>query len=252
MRLRGKVALITGAGSGIGRTTAQLFAREGAKVVVADLDREAAAATVHAISLESGEASYIGVDVTDGAQAALMVEAAVESYGRLDVLFNNAGVPMSATPVEDLPLELWDTIFSVNVRAIFLAVRAAVPIMKGQGGGVILITSSTMGLRPRPGYSAYAASKAAAAHLASALAVELGPHNIRVNALSPGATDTPMLKSFMGERDEQEGHAGYASRIPLGRLCQPADVANAALFLASDESAFLTGLDMRVDGGRGV
>ena len=182
-----------------------------------------------------------------------MIGTAVDTFGQLDILFNNAGIPMSPQPVEAVSVALWDQVMAVNVRGIFFGVRAAVPIMKRQGGGVILITSSIMGARPRPEYCAYAVSKAAATHLARALALELAPHNIRVNAISPVAAETPMLADFIGpDRDLEAGRQAVQTTVPLGRLCQPEDIAQAALYLASDEAAVLTGVDLAVDGGRGI
>lgn len=253
MKLKDKVAVITGAGSGMGRATALRFAQEGARVIVADIGRQNGVETVRQIEASGGRAEFVEVDVTDEVQVATMTHTAVEAFGRLDILFNNAGIVMPPQSVETMTVDLWDRVMAVNVRGIFLGVRAAVPIMKGQGGGVILITSSIMGKRVRSGYCAYATSKAAATHLARALALELAPHNIRVNSISPVAAETPMLSDFLGpDRDLEAGRQAVQATIPLGRLCQPEDVAQAALYLASDEAAFLTGIDLAVDGGRGI
>lgn len=180
-----------------------------------------------------------------------MVEVAVERYGKLDILFNNAGFTNPPRPVEETTEEALDLALAVNVKGVFLCSQAAVPALR-DGGGSIIVTASIMGVRTRPGFTAYAASKAAAIHLARTLALELAEDAIRVNCLAPVATDTPMLGTFVGDRDSEEGRAAFISTIPLGRLAQPADVASAALYLASDESAFITGAVLPVDGGRGI
>lgn len=250
-RLGGKVAVITGAASGIGRASAERFAAEGARVVVADLDAEAAEKAAAAIAEDGGEATHVRCDVTRAEDARGMVEVAVERYGRLDVLFNNAGFTNPPRPVEETTEEDLDRALAVNVKGVFLCSRAAAPALR-DGGGSIIVTASIMGVRTRPGFTAYAASKAAAIHLARTLALELAEDGIRVNCLAPVATDTPMLGTFVGDRDPEEGRAAFISTIPLGRLAQPADVASAALYLASDESAYITGVVLPVDGGRGI
>jgi 3-oxoacyl-[acyl-carrier protein] reductase len=250
-RLGGKVAVITGAASGIGRASAERFAAEGARVVIADLDADAAERAAAAIAENGGEATHVGCDVTRADEARSMVEAAVGRYGRLDVLFNNAGSTNPPRPVEETTEEDLDRALAVNVKGVFLCSRAAVPALR-DGGGSIIVTASIMGVRARPGFTAYAASKAAAIHLARTLALELAEDGIRVNCLAPVAADTPMLSTFLGDRDPEEGRAAFVSTIPLGRLARPADVASAALYLASDESAYITGAVLPVDGGRGI
>jgi 3-oxoacyl-[acyl-carrier protein] reductase len=250
-RLEGKVAVITGAASGIGRASAERFAAEGARVVVADLDADAAEEAAAAIAEGGAEATHVGCDVTRADDARGMVEAAVGRYGRLDVLFNNAGSTNPPRPVEETTEEDLDRALAVNVKGVFLCSRAALPALR-DGGGSIIVTASIMGVRARPGFTAYAASKAAAIHLARTLALELAEDGIRVNCLAPVATDTPMLGTFVGDRDPEEGRAAFVSTIPLGRLARPADVASAALYLASDESAYITGAVLPVDGGRGI
>ncbi|MBI3943576.1 MAG: SDR family oxidoreductase [Chloroflexi bacterium] len=253
MRLAGKVALITGAGSGMGRAAATLFAAEGAQVVVVDIQEEAGRQTVEAIRQAGGEAHFVRADVSLIVDVQRMVQTAVERYGRLDVLYNNAGIPQNPTPIEAVDPALFDRVMAVNVRGVFLGCQAAVPVMKRQGGGVILITASTIGERVRPGFSAYAPSKAAVINLTKGLALELAPYHIRVNCLNPVATDTPMLREFIGyQRSEEEGLAAFLATIPWGRFCQPEDVAQAALFLASEEAKFITGVALPVDGGRSV
>jgi 3-oxoacyl-[acyl-carrier protein] reductase len=250
-RLGGKVAVITGAASGIGRASAERFAAEGARVVVADLDADAAEEAAAAIAESGAEATHVRCDVTRADDARGMVEAAVGRYGKLDVLFNNAGSTNPPRPVEETTEEDLDRALAVNVKGVFLCSRAALPALR-DGGGSIIVTSSIMGVRTRPGFTAYAASKAAAIHLARTLALELAEDGIRVNCLAPVATDTPMLATFVGDRDLEEGRAAFVSTIPLGRLARPSDVASAALYLASDESAYITGAVLPVDGGRGI
>jgi 3-oxoacyl-[acyl-carrier protein] reductase len=184
-----------------------------------------------------------------------MVQTAVDRFGRLDVLFNNAGLPQSFTPFEDSTDALFDRIFDVNVRGVFYGCRAVVPRMKAQGGGVILITASTAGIRPRPGLAVYNASKAAVINLTKTLAVELAPQRIRVVSICPVATDTPMLPSFIGVEqgaDEAEGRRRFISTIPWGRLNRAEDIARAAVFLASADAEMVTGTAFEVDGGRDV
>ena len=251
-RLAGKVAVVTGAASGIGRVSAERFAAEGARVVVADLNESGAEEVAAAIAESGGEATHVRCDVTRGDDAEAMIEAAVGRYGRLDVLFANAGYTNPPHPVEETTEEEMDRALAVNVKGVFLCARAAVRAMREGGGGSIVVTASVMGIRTRPGFTAYAASKAAAIHLARTLALELAEDGIRVNCLAPVATDTPMLSTFVGDRDPEEGRAAFISSIPLGRLAQPADVASAALYLASDEAAYITGVVLPVDGGRGI
>lgn len=252
-RLQGLVSVITGAGSGIGRASALAFAAEGAPVVVADLNLASAQASCQAIAEQGGTASAVEVDVTDARQVEAMLRHATETFGRLDVLFNNAGVPQSFTPLEDSPDALFDRIMAVNVRGVFNGCRAAVPRMRAQGGGVILNTASTAGIRPRPGLAIYNASKAAVISLTRTLALEVAPYRIRVVSICPVATDTPMLGDFLGDAAaEAEGRARFIATIPWGRLNQPEDLARAAVFLASPEAEMVTGTAFEVDGGRDI
>jgi 3-oxoacyl-[acyl-carrier protein] reductase len=249
MKLSGKVAAITGAGSGMGQATGLLFAGEGAKVCVVDIDGNAAERTVGLIKEKGGDAIAIRADVAKASDVAMMVKSTVDKYGRLDILYNNAGYPMLPTPLESIEEELWDKIMAVNVKGIFLGCKYAVPIMKQQGRGVIINTASISGVRPRPGSSAYATSKAAAIMLTKAFAIELAPHNIRVNCINPVATETPMLPKLGVTK---ESMPGITASIPMGRIGQPSDVAYAALYLASDEASMVTGIALDVDGGRGI
>jgi 3-oxoacyl-[acyl-carrier protein] reductase len=252
MRLENKVALITGAGSGIGRATAELFAREGAKVAVVDLSAESGEVTVEAIRELAGDATFIRADVSVAADVQNMIQQTVQKYGRLDILFNNAGVPMGATPIEEVDDDFFDKVMAVNVRSVHLGVKHAVPVMKRQGGGVILNTASTAGIRPRPGLSAYAASKGAVIALTKALALELASFKIRVVSINPVATDTPMLPEFFGTADPVEARKRFTASVPLGRLNRPEDIAHAALYLASDEAYMVTGTAFEIDGGRDI
>jgi len=252
-RLQGLAAIVTGAGSGIGAASAFTFAREGASVLVADVSADSAERTASDIRAAGGTAEEIAIDVTRVEQVERMVQTAVDRFGKLDILFNNAGIPQSFTPFEQSTDDLYDRIFDVNVRGVVYGCRAAVPVMKAHGGGVILNTASTAGIRPRPGLALYNASKAAVINLTKTLAVELAPHRIRVVSLCPVATDTPMLPGFIGEtNDEAAARQRFIATIPWGRLNRPEDLANAALFLVSPEAEMVTGTAFEVDGGRDV
>jgi 3-oxoacyl-[acyl-carrier protein] reductase len=254
-RLDGLVAVITGAGSGIGRASAVAFAAEGASVLAADLNADSAAETARQVAAGGANADSVAVDVTRADQVESMLQAAVDRFGHLDVLFNNAGLPQSFTPFEASTDELFDRIMDVNVRGVFYGCRAAIPHLKANGGGVILNTASTAGIRPRPGLAVYNASKAAVITLTKTLAVELAPHRIRVVSICPVATDTPMLSSFIGVEqgaDEAEGRKRFIGTIPWGRLNRPEDIARAAVFLASSDAEMVTGTAFEVDGGRDV
>jgi 3-oxoacyl-[acyl-carrier protein] reductase len=257
MKLSNKTALITGAGSGFGRASAILFSAEGAKVAVADIDEKTGQETVSLVKQKGGEAIFIRADVSKASDVENMIQTAVKTFGKLDILFNNAGIPISFTPVENIKEELWDRIQDVNVKGIFLGAKYALPYMKKQGGGVMINTASISGIRPRPGLSAYSASKAAAIMLTKALAIEFAPFKIRVNCINPVAAETPMLAKFMSDQalsaeKFEEGRQKFAATVPLGRLAQAEDVAYAALFLASDEASLITGASLDVDGGRGI
>jgi 3-oxoacyl-[acyl-carrier protein] reductase len=249
MTLEGKVAAITGAGSGMGRATAELFARRGARVVVVDIDRGAAVETVDRIETAGWEAIAVEADVSAREDVEGFVDRTVEEYGSIDVLHNNAGIPQQSTPVEDVTEETWDGIQDVNLKSAFLGAKYAVPHMREQGGGVILNTASTAGIRPRTGLSAYCASKGGMITLTRQLAHELADAGIRVNAICPVATDTDMLPEFTSEDLSVEG---MADTIPMDRLAQPEDIARAAAYLASDEAEMVTGTALEVDGGRDI
>ncbi|HEV8676208.1 MAG TPA: SDR family oxidoreductase [Methylomirabilota bacterium] len=251
MKLENRVALVTGAGSGIGRASAVLFAREGARVAVVDVREDGAKETVEAIEEAGGQALAVRADVSRAADNEAAVQQSLARWGRLDIFFANAGVPQSPTPVESVDEATFDRIMAVNVKGVFLGARAAAPVMKRQKRGVFLITASTSAIRPRPGVQCYSASKGAVVALAKSLALELAPFGVRVVALAPVATETPMLPTFMGKPAvDDEGRARYVATIPLGRLNTPDDLAKAALFLVSDDAAMVTGSCVEVDGGR--
>ncbi len=233
MRLKDKVALITGAGSGIGQATAVLFAREGARVAVVDLREDAAKATAEQIEKSGGQALAIRADVSKSVDNQAAIQQAVARWGRLDVFYANAGVPQFPTPVENVDEAVFDQIMAVNVKGVFLAAKHLMPVFRNQKGGVLLIT------------------KGAVHTMAASLALEFAAFGARVVAIAPVATETPMLATFMGKKQvDEEGMTRYRGTVPLGRLNKPEDLAAAALFLASDDAAMITGSVFPVDGGR--
>lgn len=247
MRLKNKVAVITGAASGFGRGIAELFASEGAKVVIADLNGEGAETVARAIGVT---ALAVKTDVTKRADVDAMISAAVKNFGGLDILVNNAGYTHKNQSLMTVSEDDFDRIYAVNVKAIYLSTLAAVPEMEKRGGGVIINTASTAGIRPRPGLTWYNGSKGAAVILTKSMASELAVKNIRVNAINPVIGETGMIENFMGMPDTPENRAKFVGGIPLGRFSTPRDIANAALFLADPASNFITGVAIEVDGGR--
>jgi NAD(P)-dependent dehydrogenase (short-subunit alcohol dehydrogenase family) len=241
MRLKNKVALITGASSGIGRATALLFGKEGASVVVVDIASEKGKETVQLIRSRGQEATFIQADVSKAADMEKAVKGCVEKYGKLDILFNNAGVPQECAIVE-MGEDEWDHVINVNLKGVFLGSKYAIPKMVKQGGGVIINTASTLGLIAEPNCAAYCASKGGVIALTRALAVECAPYNIRVNCICPGPIATPMIL----KEPQQEVDVSY---VPFKRLGKPEEIAYAALFLASDESTYVTGSTLVIDGG---
>lgn len=248
-KLKGKVAIVTGAASGFGRGIAELYALEGAKVVVADIN--AGGALEVASSLGDAGVS-VQCDVSLKKDVDAMVRAAVEAFGGVDIMVNNAGITHKNQPMLDVDETTFDRIYAVNVKSVYLSAMAVVPYMEKRGGGVIINTASTAGVRPRPGLTWYNGSKGAVITLTKSMAVELAPKNIRVNAINPVMGETGMLTQFMGLPDTPENRAKFLATIPLGRMSRPHDIANAALFLADPASAFITGIAMEVDGGRCV
>lgn len=253
-RLAGKVAVITGGGSGFGAGMATLFAQEGATVAVADINVAAADGVGAEIRAGGGSAFAVEVDVASNDSMAAMVETTLghESNGakRIDIFVNNAGVTHKNGPMLGVDEATFDRVFAVNVKSVYLSAMHVVPIFRGQGGGAFLNIASTAGVRPRPGLTWYNSTKGAMITMTKSMAVELAPDKIRVNAINPVAGDTPLLDQFLPGGDTPQSRELFRNTVPLGRLSLPSDIANAALFLVCDESAFLTGLCMEVDGGR--
>lgn len=245
IRLQDKVAIITGAGSGIGRACALRFAAEGARVVVNDIDRTNAMATVERIVAQGGKAIFHGADVTRAEAVQEMVQAAVAHFGRLDILFSNAG-GATPTPLERIGPDEYRRLMALNLDSVYYGVHAALPVMLAQGGGVFLSTASGAGLGAVPDLAIYGAAKAGIINLMRSIAVDYGPSGIRANTISPGPMDTPALRAWLDTTPV--GATGYAAQVPVGRLGTAEDIAAAAVFLASDEAAFVSGVVLPVDG----
>ncbi len=244
MRLQGKTAIVTGAGSGFGAGIARKFAAEGARVMCADINLDAA----QQVARDIGGIAQL-VDVAQGDSVNAMAASALEAFGALDILVNNAGITHLPGLMEDISEEDFDRVLNVNAKSVYLTARALVGHMKGRGTGAILNIASTAGVSPRPRLNWYNASKGWMITATKAMAVELAPFGVRVNALNPVAGETPLLKSFMGE-DTPEIRAKFLATIPLGRFSTPEDMGNAACFLCSSEASMVTGVAMEVDGGR--
>ena len=249
MRLANKIAIVTGAGSGFGAGIARRFAEEGASVVVNDIDDAGATRVAGEIVRAGGRAIVCIADVSADADVARLVQSALSEFGRLDVIVNNAGTTHRNQPMLDVSEEVFDRIYRVNVKSLFLTAKHAVPHFRAQRGGAFITIASTAGVRPRPGLTWYNGSKGAAIVTSRSMAAELARDNIRVNVINPVAGETAMLADFMG-KDTPERRAQFIATIPLGRLSQPTDIATAAVFFASDEAAFITGACLEVDGGR--
>jgi 3-oxoacyl-[acyl-carrier protein] reductase len=249
MKLENKVAIVTGGASGFGKAICETYAREGAKVLVADINGQGAREVAKAIG---ASAAHVAADVSKKKDVDAMVAEAVKTFGGLDIMVNNAGYTHKNQPMLEVDEAEFDRIYAVNVKAIYLAALAAVPELERRGGGVIINTASTAGLRPRPGLTWYNSSKGAAITMTKSMAAELAPKKIRVCAICPVIGETGMTELFMGLPDTPANRAKFLATIPLGRFSTPADVANAALFLASPESSMITGVALEVDGGRCV
>ncbi|MCB1472071.1 MAG: SDR family oxidoreductase [Rhodobiaceae bacterium] len=249
MRLENKTALITGAASGFGREMARRFVREGARVAVVDLNGDGA----KAVAAELGDAAIaVTCDVANGKQVADAVAATIKAFGRVDIAINNAGWSHKNQPVLDVDEATFKKVYAINVDSIFHMTHAIVPHWREIGGGVMINVGSTAGIRPRPGLVWYNSTKGAVNLMTKALAVELAADKIRVCGLAPVMGATALLETFMGMPDTPENRAKFIATIPMGRLCEPEDMANSALFLASDEAQFLTGVILEVDGGRTI
>jgi len=248
-QLLGKVAIVTGAAGGFGAQIARSFVEQGAKVVIADINVDAAVQLANDLGLN---AQAVPCDVTNAADIRSAVELCTSVFGAPDIVVNNAGTTHKNQSMLDVSEEVFDRVYAVNVKSIYHMVQAVVPQMQQRKSGVIINIGSVAGIRPRPGLSWYNGSKGAVNLLSKSMAVELAPFNIRVNAICPVIGATALLENFMGVPDTTENRARFISTIPLGRMCEPKDVANAAVFLASDAAAFLTGVELPVDGGRTI
>lgn len=244
MQLEGKTALVTGAASGFGAGIAEAFAQAGARVMVADINADGAAKVARSLGGDS-----VQVDVASGASVQAMADATLAAFEHLDILVNNAGITHLPQPMEEVSEDEFDRVFNVNAKSVYLTARALVPHFKQRKAGAILNIASTAGVSPRPNLNWYNASKGWMITATKAMAVELAPFGVRVNALNPVAGETPLLKSFMGE-DTPEIRAKFLSTIPLGRFSTPQDMGGAATFLCSDAASMITGVAMEVDGGR--
>ena len=247
LKLEGKVALITGGSSGIGRTTALVFAREGAKVIIADVLIESGKETVQKIKSEGGEATFIKTDVSRAVEIMAMIDSTVATYGRLDCAFNNAGIEGTIATTADCTEENWDRVIGINLKGVWLCMKYEIPEMLKQGGGSIVNTASFLGLVGIQGVSAYCTSKGGVIQLTKTAALEYATKGIRINAVCPGVIRTPMLERVTSIKPEFE--AIFASREPVGRIGTPEEVAEAVVWLCSDAASFVTGHSMVVDGG---
>jgi 3-oxoacyl-[acyl-carrier protein] reductase len=252
MRLENKVAIVTGAGSGFGRGIAETFAREGARIVVGDINEASGRETVARIQAAGGQAHFVAVDVASAASMDHLREQTLAHYAALHIVVNNAGATHRNRPLLEVTEAEFDRIYAINVKSIFLSAHSFVPHFRRQGGGVFVNIASTAAIRPRPGLTWYNGSKGAVVTTSKSMAAELGPDRIRVNCVNPVIGATGLLTEFMGQPDTPENRARFVAGIPLGRFSTPDDVANACLYLASDEAAFITGVCLEVDGGRCV
>lgn len=250
MRLENKVAVITGAGSGFGEGIATRFAEEGARVIAADINGEAAERIADEIRKAGGAAVAVSADVSNCSDMAKIIAAAVDAFGVLDIVVNNAGTTHKNRPMLEVDEESYDRIFAVNVKSVYHSAIHAVPVFRRQGHGNFINIASTAGVRPRPGLTWYSATKGAVITMTKGMAVELAPDNIRANAINPVVSATGLLKEFLPGPDTPEMRAKFVATIPLGRMSTPRDVAATCTFLACDDAEFLTGVCLEVDGGR--
>jgi 3-oxoacyl-[acyl-carrier protein] reductase len=248
MRFKGKVVIITGASMGIGRADAYLFSKEGAKIAIGDITDTGAEETAVTIRSKGGDAFFLHADVTKEKEVKHLVAKTIEKYGKIDILINNAGVPQKLFPIEETEVELWDNVHDVNLKSVFLMSKHVVPYMKKAGSGVIINMSTVNSLRPHPFHCAVSSSKSSVIMMTKCLAIELAPNKIRVNCVSPWTIDTPAFRGSLTEEQQKV----WINQIPLGRIGQPEDIANAILFLASDEASWITGVNLPVDGGYAV
>jgi 3-oxoacyl-[acyl-carrier protein] reductase len=251
-RLEGRVAIVTGAASGFGAGIALRFAQEGCAVVVADISDAAGQRVVDGITSAGGRARYAHGDVTRSSDVKALLEAALSSFGKLDIVVNNAGTTHRNQPLLDVGEAEFDRVYAVNVKSIYWTAIHVVPYFRSRGRGCFINIASTAGIRPRPGLTWYNGSKGAVIVTSKSMAAELGPDNIRVNCVNPVIGATGLVTEFMGMPDTPENRRKFLATIPLGRYSTPADVANACLYLASDEAEFITGACIEVDGGRCV
>ncbi len=249
MKLAGKVAIITGAGSGIGQASALMFAAEGAKVVVADYVPEGGQATVAEIRRAGGDAIFVETDVSRADDVEHMVKTTLKTYGRIDVLFNNAAVTLPASVV-DASEELWDKTMDIDLKGVFLPSKYAIPHMLEGGGGSIINTASMCGLVASPNQAPYSAAKGGVVALTRQMAIDYAPHGIRVNGIAPSEVRTPMFLGFINQApDPEKKMQELIARIPMRRVAEPEELARVALFLASDDASYITGVTLPVDGG---
>ena len=252
MRLLNLVTIVTGGGSGFGESICEAFAAQGARLAIADTHIERGEAVAARLRANGNEALFCPADVSKNADMQRLVQRALDHYGRLDVMVNNAGISHANQPMLDVSEEEFDRIFQVNVKSLYLSAVHCVPEFRRQRSGCFINLGSTAAVRPRPGLTWYNGSKGAVTLITKSMAVELAPDQIRANAINPAIADTPLLTTFMGAADTPENRARFTASIPLGRLARSTDVANAAVFLADPASEFITGVCLEVDGGRCV